>query len=145
MTNTVDYSEIGLPRDHEGPVFEKPWHAHVFSLAVQLSKVGLFTWSEWVGIFSAEIKSNPASPTETANDAYYRQWLAALERAVAVHGGVASESIDARAQEWRLAYLNTPHGSPVSLVNASCPPAHSEHHHHGVSGSPIAVSAGLRN
>ncbi|MFT0171419.1 nitrile hydratase accessory protein [Paraburkholderia mimosarum] len=140
MTDAVDYSSIGLPRDHDGPVFEKPWHAQVFSLTVQLSKVGLFTWSEWVSIFSSEIRNRPALPTETANEAYYRQWLAALERAISTYCYLTGPAIDARAQQWRLAYLNTPHGSPVSLNNAFCPPEHS-HHALGASGRPIAVSA----
>lgn len=31
------------------------------------------------------------------------------------------DEISRRTQEWRKAYLNTPHGQPIVLANASCP------------------------
>lgn len=47
-----DYAAVGLPRDEEGPVFDKPWQAKAFSLIVHLHRAGLFPWSEWVRTFS---------------------------------------------------------------------------------------------
>src|SRR5260370_33324423 len=35
-----------LPRDQGGPVFDEPWQATAFGLAVRLSAQGHFTWKE---------------------------------------------------------------------------------------------------
>ncbi|GAA0756799.1 nitrile hydratase accessory protein [Ideonella azotifigens] len=124
--------------DGEGPAFDKPWQAEAFGLVVKLHQAGLFPWADWVRIFSEEIKAAPALPGESVNDAYYRQWVPAMERLVASLGLAAEDDIARRASEWRLAYLHTPHGQPVSLVNASCPPAHA--HEHTPRRVPVAVS-----
>ena len=62
-----DYAAVGLPRDEEGPVFDKPWQAKAFSLIVHLHRAGLFPWAEWVRTFSEAIKAAPAQPGVLAN------------------------------------------------------------------------------
>ena len=59
MTDTlVPINDLpALPRDEDGPVFNEPWEAKAFALAVGLSEAGCFTWPEWVRIFSQEIKA----------------------------------------------------------------------------------------
>lgn len=136
-----DYAALGLPRDEEGPVFDKPWQAKAFSLIVHLHRAGLFPWAEWVQTFSKEINAAPAQPGESANDAYYRQWTAAMENMMTALNLTVPDEISRRTQEWRQAYLNTPHGQPIVLANASCPPAHS--HHHLSPGVPVTVSPAL--
>ena len=86
-------SAEALFRETGGPDFVEPWQAQVFACAIQLSRQGLFTWSEWVEIFSAEIKVHPQTCTETANAAYYRQWLAALETVVGLKGAASTAEI----------------------------------------------------
>ena len=61
-----DYAAVGLPRDEEGPVFDKPWQAKAFSLIVHLHRAGLFPWAEWVRTFSEAIKAAPAQPGAAA-------------------------------------------------------------------------------
>lgn len=117
-----------LDIDNETPAFDYPWQADAFGLTVQLYRNGRFTWAQWVEVFSAEIKASPVQPGETPNDAYYRQWLTALETIVRSSGLVSVAEIAERAEDWRKAYLNTPHGEPVLLMNALCPPPH--HHSH---------------
>lgn len=141
MADALDYGAMSLPPD--GPVFEQPWQAHAFSLTVQLHKAGLFTWPAWVDVLSGEIKQSPAGPAESANDAYYRQWLQALEKIVASNGIVETGDVSVRTDEWRRAYLNTPHGQPVMLANASC--AVHDHHHHAPVRQPITVSPALHH
>lgn len=58
----------------EPPVFEEPWQARAFALAVLLSERGLFTWTEWTQMLGAEIAEG--------HD-YWTSWLAALEKASA--------------------------------------------------------------
>jgi len=36
-----------LPSDEDGPVFDEPWQAEVFAIALILHEKGLFTWQEW--------------------------------------------------------------------------------------------------
>lgn len=119
--------DLDIPRDGDEPVFGAPWHAQAFALAVLLHRQGRFTWAEWVRAISEEIAASPARPGETTGDAYYRQWLATLERLCARHGLTERASVDARAEQWRQAYLGTPHGQPVRLENAA-----RAHHHEPV-------------
>jgi nitrile hydratase accessory protein len=112
-----------------GPTFAEPWMAEAFACAIQLSRQGLFTWSEWVEVFSSEIRAHPAQAGETSNTAYYRQWLAALETIVGLKGAASSPEITTRQETWRQAYLNTPHGQPVELRHSANPPVHAAHHH----------------
>jgi nitrile hydratase accessory protein len=100
-----------LPRDDEGPVFKEPWEAHAFALAVRLSEEGWFTWHEWSEFLSQEI----GSASERADTDYYQNWLAALERLCIKKGLVNGPEMLRRTEQWRRAYLNTPHGQPVEL------------------------------
>ncbi|MFC3396468.1 nitrile hydratase accessory protein [Brenneria rubrifaciens] len=140
MTMHNHYEAVGLPRDEAGPVFDKPWQAQVFSLTVHLHQAGCFTWRDWVQAFSDEIKASPARPDESVNDAYYRQWTTAMEKMITSLGLTGEDDVSRRAQAWRQAYLNTPHGQPVLLAHASCPPPHGHHHDHSPHRAPVAVS-----
>lgn len=136
-------------RELDGPAFAEPWMAQVFACAVYLSRQGLFTWNEWVDVFSAEIKAHPQQPGEAANAAYYRQWLAALETIVGLKGAASTTEITERQETWRQAYLNTPHGQPVELHHARAPPAATAHHHrhhdhHQHAPKPVSVSSAQR-
>jgi nitrile hydratase accessory protein len=104
-----------LPRDAEGPVFEEPWEAQAFALAVHLSENGYFTWPEWVEVFSQAIKAAQDRGDPDLGDTYYRHWLAALERICTDKGLVAPVALKQRKAAWRRAYLNTPHGQPIVL------------------------------
>jgi nitrile hydratase accessory protein len=107
-----------LPRDQDGPVFNQPWEAKAFALAVHLSEAGCFTWPEWVSIFSQEIKAVQKRGDPDLGHTYYQHWLNALEQICAAKGLVGSEDMHRRKATWRRAYLNTPHGRPVDLSAA---------------------------
>jgi nitrile hydratase accessory protein len=104
-----------LPRDQEGPVFNEPWEAQAFAVAVRLSEAGYFTWSEWAAVLSHEIKLAQAQGDPNLGQSYYHHWLNALERICVDKGLVGREDIHQRLDEWRRAYLNTPHGQPIEL------------------------------
>jgi nitrile hydratase accessory protein len=122
-----------------GKPFEQPWQAQAFAIVVRLNAGGHFGWDEWVRVLSEEIARSPALPGETSDQTYYRQWVAALERMLVTHDVLADGDAEERAAIWRQAYLNTPHGQPIALGNATCPPAHSHEKPRGR--TPIAVSA----
>ena len=78
----MPYSSIApdaLLRELDGPAFAEPWMAQAFACTVHLSRRGMFTWNEWVDVFSTEIKVHPQQSGEAANAAYYRQWLTARD------------------------------------------------------------------
>jgi nitrile hydratase accessory protein len=114
-------AQAPLPADHEGRVFAEPWQASAFALAVHLSKQGAFAWSEWSAALGREIEAAAQrGPQEGA--AYFHRWLDALERLCREKGLVDAAEINRRQDEWRRAYLNTPHGHPVELAAASADP-----------------------
>ncbi len=109
---------IALPRDREGPVFNEPWEAQAFALAVWLSDVGCFSWPEWAAILSQEITAAQERGDPDLGTTYYQHWLNALERICAETELVNYEEMSQRREEWRRAYLNTPHGQPIELSAA---------------------------
>jgi len=129
-----------LLRELDGPAFAEPWMAQAFACTVHLSRRGLFTWNEWVDVFSTEIKTHPQQSGEAANAAYYRQWQAALETMVGLKRAASTAEISERQETWRKAYLNTPHGQPVELHHATAPPAEADHHGHHEHDAPEPVS-----
>jgi nitrile hydratase accessory protein len=134
---------FALPGRDGAPSFAEPWHAEAFAAAVALSKAGLFTWSEWVDVFVAEIAREPQRPGEGSEAAYYRQWLGALERLLAERGLATGQEIGATAEDWRRSYLHTPHGKPVhlrrDLPNIFMTDENLIHHEHRASAIPMTV------
>ena len=101
-----------LPRDGDGPVFAEPWQAQAFALAVRLNEAGLFGWSEWAEALGAELAA--AGPDDAA-EAYYRHWLAALEKLVEKKGALSRPERLERRDAWDRAARATPHGEPIVL------------------------------
>jgi len=104
-----------FPRDSAGPVFNEPWEAHAFALAVRLSEAGLFSWPEWASFLALEIRAAQDRGDPDLGHTYYHHWLAALERLCARKGLVNRSDMLRRKEQWRAAYLSTPHGLPVEL------------------------------
>ncbi|HEY7329786.1 MAG TPA: nitrile hydratase accessory protein [Gemmataceae bacterium] len=107
-----------LPRDEGGPVFKEPWEAHAFALAVRLSEAGCFTWSEWAATLSQEIRDAQAQGDPDLGQSYYHHWLKALERLCTEKELVSGADMHRRKEQWRRAYLHTPHGQPIELSAA---------------------------
>ena len=104
-----------LPADADGPVFDEPWQAQAFALAVQLHAAGAFSWSDWAATLSAELKAAEARGEPDDGSRYYVHWLAALERLTADRGLAAPDALAERKAAWAEAYRRTPHGRPVTL------------------------------
>ncbi len=116
MTDSPDLAALGaIPRDDDGPVFAEPWQAAAFALAVRLSGDGHFTWAEWAAALSAEIAAAQQAGDPDLGDTYYLHWARALERICSAKGLALQPEVDRRSNEWREAYLRTPHGQPVEL------------------------------
>lgn len=65
-------------------MFEAPWQATVFAIAVQLSKNGHFTWKEWVDTLAAEIAQveghEQFDHDHDERGGYYITWMITLEK-----------------------------------------------------------------
>ena len=74
--------------------------------------------SEWTDALSAEIQVARQTGDPDLGDTYYHHWLKALEKLVEQKGIVDKTALSKRKDEWRRAYLNTPHGKPIDLKAA---------------------------
>lgn len=111
-----------LPRDEGGPVFAEPWQAQAFALAVKLSELGHFTWTEWAATLADELKADAARGEPDDGSRYYHCWLAALERLVVAKELSDPATLLARKEAWADAFRHTPHGMPVELEHDSGAP-----------------------
>lgn len=92
----------------DDPVFNEPWEAQAFALAVSLEAKGLFTWSEWADALGREIKAQ-------GERSYYECWLAALEKLVEEKRLMSAAERLARIEAWDRAAKATPHGQSIEL------------------------------
>jgi nitrile hydratase accessory protein len=113
--NPSEHDLLNRPKDREVPVFKEPWEAQAFALAVRLSEAGFFTWPEWAAALSEEINNARQRGDPDLGDTYYQHWLNALERMCAQKGLAPLDELRRRKEEWRKAYLHTPHGKSVAL------------------------------
>ncbi len=98
----------GIPLRDGEPVFEEPWQAQAFAMAVALNEQGMFEWTNWAEAFGANIASAPDTP-------YWSHWMTTLEGFLARHSIASAEQIEKRTQEWHEAAARTPHGEPIAL------------------------------
>ncbi len=120
MTAAPSLAELAaLPRDSGGPVFDEPWQASAFALAVSLSRRSHFSWKEWAAALAEELKASAARGEPSDGSHYYHCWLTTLERLVIEKGLSDTAALLARKEAWAEAYQRTPHGKPVELANAA--------------------------
>ena len=98
------------------PVFEAPWHAQAFAVAVHLNEKGQFTWPEWAAVFSETLAEHGAHKDLNGGEDYFLAWVAALERICAEKGLAEAAALADLKTRWEQAYLTTPHGDPVHLA-----------------------------
>jgi len=104
--------------------FEMPWHAQAFALAVALNEAGLFRWEDWTRLFGEQLlaaRTARAAALDGALDGaddYYLVWLETLVTIIQRHDAITPEMLQAVEDQWRAAYLSTPHGQPVRLALA---------------------------
>ena len=112
MTRTDPLIQILSGEDGSTPVFQAPWEAYAFALAVQLSEQGIFDWPEWSEALTTEIQD---AGKDDQGGQYYHYWITALEKLLTQHGIISEKALQERKIAWREAYRRTPHGKPVEL------------------------------
>lgn len=104
-----------LPRKNGELVFEAPWEARAFGLAVALSEGGLYSWRDFSQALAAEIATAEQAGAATS---YYERWLASLEKLVIAKGLMTDEELDAWTAQQALDEHDDHHHH------------HDDHHHH---------------
>jgi nitrile hydratase accessory protein len=87
----------GVPRKNGELVFDAPWQARVFGMAVALSEDARYDWEEFRQELIRAVAEAEASggPFE-----YYEAWLQAFERLLAGKGLVAPAELDERTYQF---------------------------------------------
>jgi nitrile hydratase accessory protein len=90
----------GLPRENGELVFESPWEARAFGLAVALCQEQGLDWDEFRTRLIAEIGRWEAEHGAVDEGwSYYARWLGALERLVVERGIVGPAELESRTAE----------------------------------------------
>ena len=97
------------------PVFNAPWEAQAFAMAVALHERGAFTWNEWAAALAAVIAEVKARGESDTGERYYEHWLTALERLARQKGLVTDGGLRQRRDAWDRAARATPPGQPIEL------------------------------
>ncbi len=97
-------------------VFLQPWHAQLFALTVHLNETGRLDWGDWAARFGATLASHGLARDLDGGDDYFNAWLETLETVLAELGLAAPDEAVRLREDWRRAYLETPHGAPVRLT-----------------------------
>jgi nitrile hydratase accessory protein len=99
----------------KNPVFNAPWEAQAFAMAVALHERGVFAWKEWSATLAEVIAEVKARGEPDTGEHYYEHWLIALERIVARKSLVTDAALERRRHQWEEAARRTPHGKPIEL------------------------------
>lgn len=105
-------------RADDGPVFDEPWQAQVLAMADALvagEKIKPHIWSKTLG---SELRVLEKAGAPDTPDTYYIAVMRAVEKLAAEISGITENLIAGRCEDWKRAYLATPHGEPVELENA---------------------------
>jgi nitrile hydratase accessory protein len=85
--------QVALPRKNGELVFEAPWEARAFGLAVALHEAGIYPWRDFSQGLAAE---TAAAEQQGAAVSYYERWLDTLEKLAIARGLVTPDELDAR-------------------------------------------------
>jgi nitrile hydratase accessory protein len=110
---------IAVPRKNGELVFEAPWEARAFGMAVALNDRGLYEWRDFSQGLAAE---TTAADHHKLPSSYYERWLATLEKLAIASGLVTPAEIEARAAEYA----------------SGAPDDHAHHDDHGPHHTPPA-------
>jgi nitrile hydratase accessory protein len=96
-------------------VFDEPWQAQALAMADLLVQSGTINAQDWANRLGAQLRLTAASALADDANAYYGAVLAALEELLYGSGALDPGQVASLQEQWKRAYLNTPHGSAVDL------------------------------
>jgi nitrile hydratase accessory protein len=127
-----------LPRRNGELVFEAPWEARAFGVAVGLVQQQGLDWDEFRRRLIDEIGTweREDSPESHASWSYYERWLKSLEHLLLDAGMLTEDEIDARTRE--IAHQldhehdhHHEHDRERGTTTNTAPPRTRHHHEHG--------------
>lgn len=101
--------------EHGGLCFSEPWHAELLAIAILLYETGRLDKSELSEIAGKAISDKGWSVGTASGEDAFVAALSKMESVLAGSGIAGRTEIDSALNEWRQAYLDTPHGEPVKL------------------------------
>jgi nitrile hydratase accessory protein len=102
------------------PIFDEAWQAQALAMADSLVKSGLFSANDWSNALGQSLKESANRAEIDSQLTYYQSVLKTLEQLIADHSEIDAALMDSKRQDWEKAYLNTPHGQPVTLDEKPC-------------------------
>ena len=115
MNNDRSFRPQPLKNLDGNPVFEQEWQAQVLAMADTLITNNLIEPTRWSEAFGAGLAKAHAAGQADDMETYYAVALDTLENLMTSQGALAKVEISNRREEWKQAYLRTPHGQPVKL------------------------------
>ena len=106
-----------MNRPDNDPPFQEPWQAQALATAFALQEAGVITAGEWSAALGDAIERARAAGDPDQGDTYYNHVLDALEILMREKGLIMAEELSTRKMQWKHAYLATPHGHPVKLMD----------------------------
>ena len=85
-------------------------------MAQALIESGRIAASKWPLAFGAALRQAADRGAADDSDTYYAAMIEALTTLLVAEGGLNGGEIARRVEDWRAAYLRTPHGKPVTLT-----------------------------
>ena len=109
---------MSLPRalTDGAPDFAEPWQAEAYAMAQTLMESGRISASAWPSAFGAELRKAAERGAADDSETYHAALLEALSALLVTDGRLDAREIARRVEDWRAAYLRTPHGKPVTLT-----------------------------
>ena len=89
--------ETALPRENGELVFENPWEARAFGIAVALNEQGTYPWRDFSAGLAEEIGSEERRNSDST---YYERWLASLEEVAIAKGLISKYELESKTQEF---------------------------------------------
>jgi hypothetical protein len=104
-----------LTRRDDEPAFDEAWQAQILGIADALVTSGAIAPDAWAQALGAALHQHSEAGDADSAETYYSAVLDAVEKLLAASGDVTPGDVAAREEQWRRAYLNTPHGQPVEF------------------------------
>ena len=104
-------------RDNE-PAFDEAWQAQALAMADLMVEAGVISAEAWAQALGRKLQEGTDAGAADDTQAYYQAVLSALQELLFTTGAASASEVQVREEEWRQAYLHTPHGQPVELAAA---------------------------
>ena len=97
--------------------FDAPWQAEAYSIGQALIEAGHISPDEWANALGEALRRLCVSEGRPDNaETYSEAVFEALSHVTRANALLAEGEVEQRAEDWRAAYLRTPHGQPVKLA-----------------------------